>query len=308
TVEPDGGFYGAFRATPFSDAYLLRFAEELVRAEHLGQRDHLDYLAIGLSALDLVGHSFGPRSREVADVILRLDAELGTFLDELDATVGLDRVVIAVSSDHGVAPVPEISATLGLPGRRATNEDALCFQNAGVTVGGRFGLDDLVLRGLYLDRDAIEAAGLEPREVEAALARELEKCDIVARAWTRSELEATRSDEPERFRRLFRHSFDPERSADILLQLTEYSLPLTGAFTTHGSPYPYDTRVPLIFRLPGTDATRIDAAVRTVDTAPTLAALLGIPAPTGLDGVDLSTQLREHAAIPDLSAYSGAAP
>ena len=303
-VEATAGFYGAFAATPFSDAYLLAFAAEILRAERLGQREHLDYLAIGLSALDLVGHSFGPESREAADVVLRLDEELGRFLDILDELVGLDRVVIALSADHGVAPVPEISAAAGQPGRRAGYQDHSCFHEAGLRVGDRFGLDGYIRSGLYLDREAIAAAGVEPTEVEAALARELETCSIVERAWTRTELANTRADEPNRMRRMYRHSFDPERSADIILQLTEYSIS-SSSWATHGSPYPYDTHVPLILWLPGVVGSRISDPVRIVDAAPTLASLLGIPVPDSIDGRDLTPLLAERAALPRLDAYAG---
>ncbi|MEE2778208.1 MAG: alkaline phosphatase family protein, partial [Acidobacteriota bacterium] len=256
-LEPGPSFFDDLRATPFSDGQVLSFAQELIREEALGQREHLDYLAIGLSALDFVGHSFGPRSREAADVLLRMDGELDRFFEFLDQTVGLHRVVMLVSADHGVAPVPEISAALGEPGHRASYEDDACFQRAGLRVAEGLGIEGFIMTSLYVDRSAVEAAGVEVPDVEAALAKELEKCDIVERAWTASELASSPSDEPDHFRRLFRHSFDPERSADVMLQLTEFSLPASRTFTTHGSPYSYDTHVPLILLLPGVAGVKV---------------------------------------------------
>ena len=159
SVAPGGSFYQGIYASPFVDTHLLEFAEALVDAEQLGQREHLDYLALGLSALDSVGHSFGPHSREAADVVLRLDRNLGRFLEFLDARIGLERVVIALTADHGVLPVPEYTSSLGLPGARMGAEDRVCFQGAGRAIAQRFSLEDWVMSGFYLDREMIESAG-----------------------------------------------------------------------------------------------------------------------------------------------------
>lgn len=294
TLEPGRSFYAAFRGSPFADSYLLELAKTLVENEQLGQRDHLDYLALGLSVLDSVGHTFGPNSPEVADTILRLDRSLQEFLDFLDRTIGLQRIVIGFSSDHGVLPLPEYLQSKGAPGYRLGTEDSLCIQRAGLRIGERFGLEDWAPQGFYLDHAAIEAAGVAYAEVESTLAREIENCPIVERVWTRTELEATRPDEPDHFRRLYRHSFHPERSADLLLQLVENAIAASGTMATHGSPYEYDTHVPLILVVPGIDAVEIDTASRPVDLSPTLAAQIGIPYPDDLDGLDLSPVIAEH--------------
>lgn len=294
SIAPGESFWSDFGSSPFADAYVFDVARAVIDAEELGQRGHLDYLALGLSALDTIGHRYGPASPEVADVLLRLDRELGDFLDFLDRRVGADRFVLALSSDHGVAPVPEQLALAGGPGRRAGTEDALCFQRAGQRLQARFGLGDWVHAGFYLDREALADRGIEPGEVERALARELEGCDIVERVWTRTELQTTRTDEPDRFRRLYRHSYHPERSPDLLVQPVRYAIAGSTAIATHGSPYEYDTHVPLVLSLPGAAAARITEAVRIVDVAPTLARLLALPLPSGLDGRDLTDMLRER--------------
>ena len=203
--------------------------------------------------------------------------------------MGNDRVVVALTTDHGVAPIPEQRMALGLPAQRPDVGDQLCFQQAGERVRQRFDLDQWVLEGFYLDRDAIRAAGADPAAVATAIARELETCDIVERVWTAAELDTPASSEEEPFRLLYRHSFHPERSADLMVQLVEYAIP-AGLVATHGSPYDYDRHVPVFVMAPGIGAARIADEVGVVDLAPTLAGLLGIATPK-VDGRDLTDLL-----------------
>jgi predicted AlkP superfamily pyrophosphatase or phosphodiesterase len=306
-LGPDSGFFGDVGNSPLLDELVLDFARALVETQRLGQGDHLDYLAIGLSSLDLAGHRFGPQSPQVADTLLRVDRELGEFLSYLDQTVGRDRVVVALSSDHGVAPIPEQRIAEGLPAQRPDATDAICFQQAGERVRERFGLDRWVLEAFYLDRAAITESGAEPAAVETAIARELETCDIVERAWTRSELEAPATDGDDPFLRLYRNSFHPERAGDLMVQLVEYAIP-AGLVATHGSPYEYDRHVPVFVLLPGAAPARLGDEIGIVDLAPTLAGLVGLPTPP-VDGRDLSDLLIEK--VPGarrLPAYTAPVP
>ncbi len=306
SLVPDASFFSSFRASPAADAYLLEFAQTLISEERLGQGERLDFLGLGLSVLDSVGHRFGPQSREVADTLLRLDRSLGDFFTFVDRTIGLERVVIGFSSDHGVMPLPERGEVQGRQGHRLGRKHHLCIQRAGLAVERELALENWVLDGLYLDRAAIAAAGVSYDAVETSLAQELERCDGVARAWTRGELLAVPLDDPERIRRLYRHGFHPERSADVRLQLVEGTI--GGALrATHGSPYDYDTHVPLIVLAPSLQPALVEAAVRPVDLAPTLAALVGIPTPDNLDGRDLGPTLPFLADRSATSAYLPAA-
>lgn len=306
-IAPDAGFLEDIGNSPLLDAQVLDFARTIVETQDLGRRDHLDYLAIGLSSLDLIGHRYGPQSPQVADTLLRVDRELGTFLEFLDERVGPDRFVVALSTDHGVAPVPEQRVAAGLPARRPQAEDALCFQQAGERVRERFALGRWVLEGFYLDRAAITEAGADPVEVESAIARELETCDIVARVWTGTELMAPAADDEDPFAELYRRSYHPERSGDLMVQLVEYAIP-AGLVATHGSPYDYDRHVPIFILLPGGAQGRVADEVGVVDLAPTLAALVGLTPPR-VDGRDLSGLLLEKVpAARRVPAYAAAGP
>jgi arylsulfatase A-like enzyme len=216
--------------------------------------------------LDRVGHRFGPLSLEQLDAILRLDRALGEFFEFLDSTVGEGRYVVGLSSDHGVLPVPEYPDDLGLSKRRITRDEWRAARDAAGNA---------------------TASSSSPTEAEAALVEALEAVDFIADVMTLDELA---SGEPaDSFVALYRRSYYPGRLAGsfarqgLVARLVEGAHASSDA-TTHGTPYTYDRHVPLIFMGPGVPAGSSDEAVRTVDMAPTLADLAGIPYPDDLDG------------------------
>lgn len=305
TLAPGEGFYYDLAVSPFLDTHLGDFARALIREEGLGADGIPDVLALSFSATDTVGHDFGPNSPEVLDTLLRLDATLGVLLDFLDAEIGLDRVLIALSADHGVVPVPEYQEAHQLPGRRANAQDALCWHRAGIQLAeahdGRFPITPwrFVDRELIGGVEKVGSTTADPaqvsRQIEAVLAELrplLEACPGVARVWTRGELEGD-TEPADPMGRLFYRSFHPERSSDFLVQFEEGYLSYSGVRTTHGSPYPYDTHVPWLLRLPSGVAASIGDPVATVDIAPTLATLAGIPVPADRDGRERTAMLPE---------------
>lgn len=291
-IAPDPDFYAAlYDDTPLIDEYLARFAETVVTHEALGADDHLDILALGFSQLDLVGHRYGPNSLEVVDTLVRLDRTLESFLDFLDREVGLERMVVALASDHGVMDVPEYRQMVGLEGGRVGVEEITCFQRIHHALRERFGDEQWVVRDFYLNLEAIEENGLTRQEVEAAAARELEKCPSVARVWTGSELDAAPADPADVYHRRLANGYCAGRSPDIIVQFEPNFLDRLDPGTTHGSVYDHDTWVPMLLRVPGVPARELTDPVYTVDLAPTLAALLAIRAPDDLDGADRSDLL-----------------
>ncbi len=321
-AEPGRRFYESVYTSPFIDWYTVQFAERLIDQEALGSDAHVDLLAVSLSALDTVGHEYGPDSPEVLDVLTRLDLYLGELLEFATARVGRDRLVVALSADHGVAALPELTQAAGRGGRRLQADDVLCVQRLGARLDERFGdgdwfLDDYyVADGLYLDRRAITARGIDPLQVERAAAELLADCPAVQRAWTATELsgpEPPRVAPPpaerailagdaaaeaaapallwEHLARRFWNTYRAGRSPDLLVQMRPHYLYYRGTGTTHGSVYEYDAWVPMIFYGRGLEPARRDEHVATVDLAPTLARLIGVDPPGGLDGVDRSALL-----------------
>ncbi|UCF19283.1 MAG: alkaline phosphatase family protein [Gemmatimonadota bacterium] len=272
-VTDDGDpetFYDWWDHTPALDQATLELARAAVAALSLGRRGHLDYLAVSLSQLDRVGHYYGPLSLEQLDAILALDQALGGFLDYLDAEVGAGRYILAFTSDHGVVELPGYRRAQGSSGREVTASEQ---------------------RRAY--REALEAAGTASDEGREAAIGALERLDFVADVMTIDEL--TDPTSPDSFIALYQRSYSPGRVAGALareglvLRLAE-GMHGGPEPTTHGSPYLYDRNVPLIFFGSGIERGTVGAPARSVDVAPTLAELAGIPYPADLDGRALIRQ------------------
>lgn len=290
-LSPEESFWVALEGNPASDELLERFVERLVSEEGLGASGAVDFLGVSFSALDYVGHDAGPASREVADTLLRLDRTLGRLLDFLESRVGREGLVVAFSSDHGVAPLPEQPSVRARGGRRIGTDEVLCFQRAGLELAGRHGDAQLFASGLSLDHERLRRRGLEPAAVAREAAELLRGCPGVERIVLAEELRAEAAASDPQLA-LFRNSFVAERSPDLYVLWQENVLPQRFRGTNHGTPWPHDTHVPLVVRAPGLAPQRIAERVRTVDLAPTLAALAGLAAPPDLDGRDLAPLLR----------------
>ncbi|HET9948265.1 MAG TPA: alkaline phosphatase family protein [Longimicrobiales bacterium] len=265
-VDPSGPGalpHWRYEYTPFPDRAVAELAIEALRALELGRRGHVDYLAVSFSQTDLVGHYFGPGSREQLDNLLRLDVELGRLLDALDREVGRGRWVLALSADHGVLDAPEYLAASGVDAERLDRAD----------------------------RDALIRA-LQSADEPDARKRAVLSLPFVASAYTFEEIE--RAAPPDSFAVLFARSHSRERVGSLsarfglYVRYRPYVLDWAAPTATHGTPYLYDRHVPLVFLGAGVRAGTADEAVATVDVAPTLARLAGIPAPPDLDGAPIA--------------------
>jgi predicted AlkP superfamily pyrophosphatase or phosphodiesterase len=279
-------FLAAFSYTPFLDELTLAFTRELILAERIGRNGALDYLAVSLSSTDYIGHAYGPESVEAEDNLLRLDAVLANFLRLLDGTIGLDRVLIVLSADHGSADIPEALQERGLKAGRIQPAGVLTTVNA--QLRRTLAVDtDLVQAfvppGFYLDQARIAAAKLNPESVQSALAAAAGKLPGIAHAFehfrlARGEVPATPLGER------VRRSFHPDRSGDVVIIQEEfwYLYPDAERYAAmHGSPYDYDTHVPVIFSGPGVRSGIVTEPVTPAQIVPTLAALLGCRTPAG---------------------------
>ena len=288
---PGPTYYGDLRSSPFGDQATLEFAMRLIEAEALGTDDVPDLLSIGLSAADSVGHVFGPYSQEIQDYYLRLDGMLALLLDFLDERVGLDHVQVALSSDHGVLPMPEELQGRGVASRRLGGNAimpavAAAIDESVAALGLEVEVQPEIVTGLILRT----MPGLEPSQQQALrreMATRLRAFDGFADVYTRDELaDPTTPDRP--YLEAYRRMLHAGRGPDLYIRLTEHTLYTsrpTG--TSHGSPYRYDTHVPLIFWRPGLTPLRYREPVRTVDLAPTVMRWLGFDPPAGLDGTVL---------------------
>ena len=289
--EDSGQAASTVRSTPAMDDITLAAALAGVSAMRLGAGPHLDVLAISLSATDFIGHRYGPDSREVHDELLRVDRALGVFLDSLYKLRDSSRIVIAISGDHGVASLPELNVEHSvtppvrvsiLPVIRAARE---YLRQAKIDTTA------IIFDGLTVeaDRAKFRAAKALPEPFLEKVAADYRSLPGVARVDRFSDLmKADTVADP--VARRWLHHFNPGE-IDLAITLTRMSI-ATANSATHGSPYDYDSHVPIIFYgagvRPGTHAN----FVRTVDIAPTLAALLGVKPLEKLDGVVLRQALR----------------
>lgn len=259
-------FFRWLAACPPLDRAVAEFAKAAVESDSLGLDDHVDFLAVGFSQTDYVGHRFGPLSREQLDNLLHLDAVLGELLAYLDETVGAGRYVVGLSGDHGVMTAPEYLEEMGEPARRVSGEE---------------------IRAVVDAAEAEAAQAPDGADPYRRIARRVEAFEIVADAIPYAELGA--GEPADSFIRLYRNSFDPRRVTGPLGPLGLYvRMPpdhlASSATASHGSPYLYDRSVPLILYGPGVEAGVSEDDVRTVDMAPSLARLAGVEPPDGLDG------------------------
>jgi predicted AlkP superfamily pyrophosphatase or phosphodiesterase len=272
-------------ASPKGDVLLADFAKSLVVNEKLGQGPAIDFLSVSFSGVDAVNHFFGPASLENEDMVLQLDRTLADLLAFIDDKVGLDHTLIVLSADHGIAELPEYMSERGMDAGRLTPDVIMAAVER--ISEERFGTDSLVRfyyrPYLYLDQERIEEAGLNPDEVREALAEALTLEPGIHIAATRQMLESW----PDR--KLFnqiRNNYHPVRSGDIYIVQEPYWFnfdkgPVAGM---HGSPWNYDTHVPIIFSGPGVRSGITYRRVQPADVAPTLAALMGMSPPASAQG------------------------
>lgn len=297
--EPDSTFYEQWASSPFADTALTELAELAVDELKLGHANATDFLAVSYSSVDYVGHAFGPRSREIQDMLVRLDKDLGTLFARLDEKVGRGKYVVAFSADHGVVPIPEDmqktgadAGVLHLPELQERIEKALESFNSGKPAVARITGSDIyfapgVYEKLQQDRPALQAV-----------------CDAiraqpgVAAVYRAEELRDRPATESPTHRALA-YSYFPGRSGDLFILPKPYWL-LDGTppgksrsyGTGHGVPYNYDQHVPVLLMGFGIQPGEYFEAITPADIAPTLAALSSITlAPR--DGRILAEALRK---------------
>lgn len=293
--KADSKYYTTLlRISPVGDELTLDFAKTLIERERLGKHAVPDYLSISFSSTDYIGHFFGPSSLEMEDNLLRLDRTLADLFAFLDGYVGLTNTLIVLAADHGSPEAPGYLNELGIKARylRPENWDK---EPAIAALKKRFGIGTEIIERyehpyVYLNYGVIRAKGLDEREVEHAVAAELMKLDGIALAISSTALRENNLPSTPLIDTVLRN-YNPERSGDIFVVFESHSflnetdgLP---ALVSHGSPWRYDTYVPIVFAGGNLTGRRIYREIHSVDVAPTLAALIGVKPPSGARGAPL---------------------
>jgi hypothetical protein len=284
--KPDAAYYGALIRTPYGDEATLDFARAAIEGEDLGRNPAgvPDLLGVSLSTHDYINHGFGPESRESQDHMLRLDSALASFFGYLAKRFGPNKVLIALTADHGFLNAPEYSTSQGFPGVHIDSKKLLADLNE--KLAARFGAGVYALRYSYptivLDRKLIGEKSLDQAAVESAAARIVAEYPGIAAVYTRAQLEG--ASPTNRLGTLVQRAWHRQLSGDLYVVQRPYAMFGDNA-ATHGSPYAYDTNVPLmLYGSPWIRAGSFGGYVEVVDLAPTLAFLLDTRPPSASEG------------------------
>jgi arylsulfatase A-like enzyme len=312
-TSPGRDFYNALDYTPFSNDLLVSFSEQAIVSEQLGQDDDTDVLSVSFSADDYVGHRYGPYSQEVMDVTLRVDQQIGALLDFVNAKVGLPNSIVIVTADHGVAPIPEHAAALGLGGARLRGQDVMGAIRSAISAkynpqnktpdptadyiykydyNGSL-REAFTNANIYFNYDALKRDGVNLDEISEVAGRAALTVPGIARFFTRSQLQRGSTSITDPIERRALHGFYPSRSGDLVLIPEPYKYLAETITATHGSPYSYDTNVPTIIMGAGITPGKYYEAASPADIAPTLCALMGITKPSAATGRVLIEALKK---------------
>ena len=298
-TAPDAAFYEQWATSPFADSYLTKLAEAAVDSLGLGKGGATDFLGVSYSTVDYVGHTFGPRSWEIQDILVRLDKDLGELLAFLDKKVGPGNYVVALSADHGVAPIPvDMQKTgvdagvLSLPELQERIEKVLEPLNYGKPVVARMAGNEL-----YFSEGVYTRLKADPAAMKAVLDA-ISAMPGVAAVYRAEDL-GNGTTPIAQTRRAAVLSYFAGRSGDLYVLQKPYWL-MDGSAegakrytgTSHGTPYNYDQHIPLFLMGSGIQPGEYFEPVSPADIAPTLAALTGVTLATR-DGRVLAEALRK---------------
>ncbi len=277
--------------SPAGDRLVLDFAKQALVNESLGSDATTDYLSVSFSATDYVGHVFGPSSLEAEDNILRLDRTLAELFAFVDERVGLDHTLIVLSADHGGPDAPGYLESLGIPAGYIQPET--WDRDAAIArIKESFGITGELIETynhpyLYFSSEVKNDAGIDQAALESAVVEELMKFEGVSLAVSSSALRRGDLQDTDMMQSVKRN-FHEKRSGDIFVVFEPnwFINDFEGLIvaSTHGSPWNYDTYVPIVFAGAGLESQTVDRRVHTVDIAPTLSALMNIKPPSGSAG------------------------
>ena len=303
-TTPGRVFYNALEYSPFTNDILINFAQMAIVAEKLGQDDDTDVLTLSLSANDYVGHRFGPYSQEAMDVTLRTDLKIAAFLDVVQFWVGLPNTLVVLTADHGVSPIPEQAAALGLGGARLKTADL--FATIRTAISARYNPQakspdpsadyllksnesgpprELFINGnLYFNYEALKRDNINVEEFSQIVVSAALAFPGVARCFSRTQLQRGATSITDPIERRVLHGFHPARSGDVVIITEPYKYLGDSINATHGSAYSYDTHVPTIIMGSGINPGRYIEPASPADIAPTLSALLRVTPPSNATG------------------------
>lgn len=292
-LRANNGNYDLIKATPHGNTLSVDFAIEAMANEGLGQDEFADLLALSFSSTDYVGHQFGPHSREAQDVYLRLDLEIARLLQHLDSEIGKGNYTVFLTADHGGAPVPSLVHDQGWPNDYFSSAPLMTEIDS--MLQANYSLKNAILsysnEQIFLDEKQILERRLNLSYIEEQIAIWAMNKEGVLAAYSSNQIMTGNFNDSPVAR--IQAGFRPNMSGNVVLMLEPGWMEYGRTGTTHGMAYSYDTHVPFI--LFGTNIKHGDTydPSRIRDIAPTIAALLGVPFPSGCTGNPLTQVLEK---------------
>jgi len=277
--------YAKISSTPMGNSMTAEFAKAAVTGEQLGADNITDFLAVSFSSPDYIGHTFGPNSVEAEDGYLRLDKELGSLLDFLDAKIGKNQYTVFLSADHGVAQIPEFMQENKLPGGRVYLAKIMAQLNK--TLTEKYKISNMVVSDenyqLHLNHPSIDSAKLNEREVINWIVDYMSVEPGIARVFALEDLNTVPLNST--IRKMLNNGYYPKRNGEIqMILLPDYIDAFAATGTTHGLWNPYDAHIPLLWYGWGIKQGKTNRETYMTDIAATLAAILHVQMPSGSIG------------------------
>ena len=276
--------YEILKFSPYGNTITTDFAIAALRGEDLGKDEDTDFLAISYSSTDYIGHKFGVNSKEVQDAYIWLDRDLENLFNTLDSEVGRGAYTVFLTSDHGAVHVPAFLTDQKIPSGYTSSSGLLTQLNSFLRL--RYGNTELIENisnnQIFLNRDLIKNLDMDLAKVQEEIALETLAYPSVYQVYTAHQMMANAYTEG--VPRLLQNGFHQKRSGDVLFVYDPGTViyPRTGS--THGTPLPYDTHVPLIFMGNGIKKGESSTRTHISDIAPTVSSLLGMAFPNGTTG------------------------
>ena len=280
-VDPKSSIMGR----PWFERIILNLAKETIEEESLGSDTIPDFLAIGFSAMDWMIHNYGPYSQEVMDACIKLDKYLDDFIHYVDMKVGLNNVLFVLTADHGGLPLPEFIIENGGQAGRINKDhfqealqwiDEECEERFERKIYHRDG------GNFFLNLETLKKINVDPEIIYGLIEKYLTEVEGIDRIAIKEKiLESDESDKiTRRLKNMIHHHMTPE-----IFPIVNSGYLYRGPYgTSHGTPYDYDTHVPLIFARKQFRERKNNFPTATVDIAPSIAKYLHISIPSYVDG------------------------
>ena len=295
TIKPKNDKYLPIYASPFGNKLLADLAIETIQHTDIGKDGYPDLLAISFSSTDVVGHAYGPVSKELNDTYIRLDTDLARVLDALDTNVGKGNYVLFLTADHGMSDIPALLTDNKIPGgyfdgAKLEAQLDTAFEKQ---YGAGHWVDTIYEEQVYLNRKLMAEKNVNLMDAQNLAASMVREKEGIADVFTADQL--TRYDYSSSISGRVQKGFNYMRCGDVRMVFMPGwmdSREKEDIAATHGSGFNSDTNIPLLWFGAGIPKGKSYAHYNMTDIAPTVSSLLHIITPSAATGNPISEVLK----------------